>query len=76
MNAIYAHCLRVGTNALELDPPSPSDMADRRANVLAKALTCLVATDEETVLRFACCIDSQAAPPIGSWRTTQTTQSA
>ncbi len=53
--AIYAHHVLVGTGTFEIDPPSLSDMADRRADVLAKGLPYLVAVDGSTVLGFAYC---------------------
>ena len=55
ITAIYAHHVRVGTGTFELEPPSPSDMAGRRDDVLAKALPHLVATYGSTVIGFAYC---------------------
>ena len=53
--AIYAHHVRVGTGTFETEPPSLIDMADRRADVLAKGLPYLVAVDGSKVLGFAYC---------------------
>lgn len=53
--AIYAHHVLVGTGTFEIEPPSLSDMADRRADVLAKGLPYLVAVDGSKVLGFAYC---------------------
>ncbi|MEI6732566.1 MAG: N-acetyltransferase family protein [Comamonadaceae bacterium] len=53
--AIYAHHVRAGTGTFEIDPPTISDMADRRTDVLAKGLPYLVAVDGSTVLGFAYC---------------------
>ena len=51
--AIYAHHVLVGTGTFETEPPSLIDMADRRADVLAKGLPYLVAVDGSKVLGFA-----------------------
>ena len=40
--AIYAQHVLVGTGTFEIDPPSLSDMEDRRADVLAKGLPYLL----------------------------------
>jgi phosphinothricin acetyltransferase len=53
--AIYAHHVVGGTGTFELEPPSQSDMAQRRADVLAKGLPYLVAVDGAKVLGFAYC---------------------
>ncbi len=53
--AIYAHHVLVGTGTFEIEPPSLSDMADRRADVLTKGLPYLVAVDGNQVLGFAYC---------------------
>ena len=53
--AIYAHHVLVGTGTFEIESPSVSDMADRRADVLAKGLPYLVAVDGSKVLGFAYC---------------------
>ena len=53
--AIYAHHVLVGTGTFETEPPALRDMADRRADVLAKGLPYLVAVDGNKVLGFAYC---------------------
>ena len=53
--AIYAHHVRRGTGTFEIDPPTPDDMAQRRADVLAKGLPYLVATQGDQVVGFAYC---------------------
>jgi len=55
ITAIYAHHVRLGTGTFELEPPSLSDMADRRADVLSKGLPFLVAADGGRLLGFAYC---------------------
>ena len=55
MTAIYCHHVLHGTGTFELEPPSASEMASRRADVLAKGLPYLVATQGERVLGFAYC---------------------
>ena len=55
ITAIYAHHVLHGTGTFELAPPSPSEMAERRADVLAKGLPYLVAVDGQQVLGFAYC---------------------
>lgn len=55
ITAIYAHHVLHGTGTFEIDPPSQSDMANRRADVLAKGLPYLVAAQGDTVLGFAYC---------------------
>ena len=55
ITAIYAHHVRVGTGTFELEPPSLSDMEDRRADVLSKGLPYLVAADGGRLLGFAYC---------------------
>ncbi|MDO8449382.1 MAG: N-acetyltransferase family protein [Rhodoferax sp.] len=55
ITAIYAHHVLGGTGTFELDPPSQSDMAERRTEVLAKGLPYLVAVDGTRVLGFAYC---------------------
>ena len=55
MTAIYAHHVLHGTGTFETDPPSETDMAARRADVLSKALPHLVAERDGTVLGFAYC---------------------
>jgi len=53
--AIYAHHVLHGTGTFETVPPNESDMAARRADVLAKGLPWLVAEDGGRVLGFAYC---------------------
>lgn len=53
--AIYAHHVATGTGTFELTPPTLSELADRREDVLAKGLPYLVAVDGEQVLGFAYC---------------------
>ena len=54
ITAIYAHHVLQGTGTFEIDPPSESEMAARRADVLAKNLPYLVAVDaQDQVLGYA-----------------------
>jgi len=55
ITAIYAHHVTHGTGTFETDPPGESDMAARRADVLAKGLPYLVAEQDGRVLGFAYC---------------------
>jgi L-amino acid N-acyltransferase YncA len=55
ITAIYAHHVLHGTGTFEIDPPTEADMAQRRADVLAKALPWLVAVEGDRVLGFAYC---------------------
>lgn len=55
ITAIYAHHVLHGTGTFEIDPPSQSDMSNRRDDVLSKGLPYLVAVDGDTVLGFAYC---------------------
>jgi L-amino acid N-acyltransferase YncA len=55
ITAIYGHHVLHGTGTFETDPPSETDMAARRADVLAKGLPYLVAEDEGRVLGYAYC---------------------
>ncbi|GAB2489760.1 GNAT family N-acetyltransferase [Comamonas humi] len=50
---IYAHHVLHGTGSFETDPPSESDMAQRRSDVLARDLPYLVAEQDGQVLGFA-----------------------
>jgi phosphinothricin acetyltransferase len=52
---IYHHHVLQGTGTFEVDPPSVTDMAQRRDDVLAKGLPYLVAADGDTVLGYAYC---------------------
>ncbi|AVQ81437.1 MULTISPECIES: GNAT family N-acetyltransferase [unclassified Variovorax] len=55
ITAIYAHHVLHGTGTFETEPPSPADMASRRADVLGKKLPYLVAEEDGEVLGFAYC---------------------
>ena len=55
ISAIYAHHVLHGTGTFETEPPSPTDMAARRADVLSKNLPYLVAEREGQILGFAYC---------------------
>jgi L-amino acid N-acyltransferase YncA len=51
--AIYAHHVRQGLASFELEPPSPEEMARRRAEVVARGLPYLVAEAEGRVVGYA-----------------------
>ena len=51
--AIYAHHVLHGTGTFETEAPSASDMAARRADVLAKGLPYLVAEQDGVIAGFA-----------------------
>ncbi|AVO40421.1 GNAT family N-acetyltransferase [Simplicispira suum] len=53
ITAIYAHHVLHGTGTFEIDPPSRSDMAARRTEVLSRNLPWLVAEQDGKVLGFA-----------------------
>ena len=55
ITAIYAHHVQHGTGTFEIDPPSPGDMAVRRAEVLARGLPWLVLEEDGQVLGYAYC---------------------
>jgi len=55
ITAIYAHHVLHGTGTFELEPPSPADMAARRAEVLARGLPWLVLEEQGEVLGYAYC---------------------
>ncbi len=55
ITAIYGHHVLHGTGTFETTPPSESDMAARRADVLSKGLPYLVIEDGGRVLGFAYC---------------------
>ncbi len=55
ITAIYAHHVLNGTGTFETEPPTASDMAARRADVLGKNLPYLVAEEAGEVLGFAYC---------------------
>ena len=52
---IYAHHVLHGTGTFETEPPSESEMASRRADVLAKGLPYLVLEQNGAVQGFAYC---------------------
>lgn len=53
---IYAHHVHNGTGTFEIEAPSLAEMTQRRADVLAKGLPYLVATDDQgKVLGYAYC---------------------
>lgn len=55
VTAIYAHHVLNGTGTFETTPPTESEMAARRADVLAKGLPWLVMEDDAGVLGYAYC---------------------
>ena len=55
ITAIYAHHVQNGTGTFEIDPPSETDMAARRSEVLARDLPYLVAEIDGEVVGFAYC---------------------
>ena len=55
VTAIYGHHVLHGTGTFETTPPTASDMAARRADVLGKGLPYLVAEADGRVLGFAYC---------------------
>jgi len=55
ITAIYAHHVLTGTGTFETEPPTATDMAARRADVLGKNLPHLVAEEHGEVLGFAYC---------------------
>lgn len=55
ITAIYQHHVLHGTGTFEVEPPTEADMAQRRGDVLSKALPYLVAVDNAQVLGFAYC---------------------
>lgn len=55
ITAIYGHHVKSGTGTFETTPPTQAEMADRRADVLAKGLPFLVAEEGGKVLGFAYC---------------------
>ena len=55
ITAIYAHHVQTGTGTFETDPPSETDMTQRRADVLSKGLPYLVALNGDRVVGFAYC---------------------
>ena len=55
ITAIYHHHVLTGTGTFEIEPPTETDMASRRADVLSKGLPYLVVEDEGRVMGFAYC---------------------
>jgi L-amino acid N-acyltransferase YncA len=55
ITAIYAHHVLHGTGTFETTPPTETEMATRRAEVLARGLPYLVAENEGRVIGFAYC---------------------
>jgi len=55
ITAIYAHHVLHGTGTFETTPPTESEMAGRRADVLAKGLPWLVIEQDGQVLGYAYC---------------------
>ncbi len=55
ITAIYAHHVLNGTGTFETIPPTPEDMAARRADVLSKELPYLIAEQDGQILGFAYC---------------------
>ena len=55
ITAIYGHHVLHGTGTFETTPPTDSEMAARRADVLSKGLPFLVAEDAGRVLGYAYC---------------------
>ncbi len=52
---IYAHHVGHGTGTFELEPPTQTEMRQRRSDVLAKGLPYLVAVSGSQILGFAYC---------------------
>lgn len=55
ITAIYAHHVLYGTGTFETTPPTASEMANRRLDVLGRGLPYLVAEQGGEVLGFAYC---------------------
>jgi len=53
MRAIYAHAVQHGTGSFELEPPTPEELARRRADVLSKGLPWLAAERGGQLLGYA-----------------------
>jgi phosphinothricin acetyltransferase len=53
ITAIYQHHVLHGTGTFEIEPPTETDMTQRRADVLSKDLPYLVASEGTRVLGFA-----------------------
>jgi phosphinothricin acetyltransferase len=55
ITAIYRHHVLTGTGTFEIAPPTETDMANRRADVLSKGLPYLVVEAKGHVVGFAYC---------------------
>ena len=55
ITAIYAYHVLHGTGTFETTPPTESEMAERRADVLGKGLPWLVAEEDGQLLGYAYC---------------------
>ncbi|MEI8324431.1 MAG: N-acetyltransferase family protein [Betaproteobacteria bacterium] len=55
IHAIYAHHVLSGTGTFETEAPTPSEMVQRRADVLSKGLPYLVAQEQGLIVGFAYC---------------------
>lgn len=55
ITAIYTHHVLTGTGTFEIEPPTASEMAQRRADVLAKGLPYLVVQNQGRIVGFAYC---------------------
>ena len=53
--AIYAHHVLQGTGTFETEPPTPAEIAARRADVLGKRLPWLVAEEDGVLIGYAYC---------------------
>ena len=53
ISAIYAHHVRHGAASFEEEPPSPEEIAQRRADVLTRGLPHLVAAIDDEVVGYA-----------------------
>jgi phosphinothricin acetyltransferase len=55
ITTIYRHHVLTGTGTFETEPPLAAEMAQRRADVLAKGLPYLVAQQGDRIVGFAYC---------------------
>ena len=55
ITALYRHHVLTGTGTFEIEPPTETDMASRRDDVLGKNLPYLVVEDKGHILGFAYC---------------------
>ena len=53
IRSIYAHWVATGTGSFELEPPTLDEMAQRRADVVSKALPYLVAEAHGQIVGYA-----------------------